>query len=1110
MKKLAKISLAVLLVLVVAVIGLTLYVKVKYPPERLKVLLISYLADEYDIRTQIERLDFNLFSGFELNKIVIFGTSHDSTLAPEWGGFPLAIEKITFAYRWRSLLSRRLDIDDVTFEQPLFIYRQAPDNSSNLDVILAAFSDTTAAPNDTAAAGLPISIHLKILRVNDLKIFAILASAVDTQRVALGPLNLEVDQIEVDRQANFSGNIKLQCDQANLSYRLTPIAHGAPVRLLTRIDAEIGGAMRGDSAAAKVELALDSSEMYWGKNNSIFPPRLSLRAEARYNLAASDLQIPDLHFSIADQELIAARFSMAAADSVTALDLRVNRGVLDLGQLLALARPQTSGDIHTFLQGLVCSGTLEFSGSELQNDQNGLRYQVALKGHDLAYADPVSKLKIAQSQLRADWITNADSTMKLDAHLAFAAFDVPIATQTVLLTGPGELTINLALAKDFLPQRGNLQFNWQNFSEGKLSGHAVIGPAINPPQRGAWLSRLLGEAEIRADSVELSTLMANAVSGKINSKLALTGKRLDDLNLAFDLHNAPLFYKTEDYDAKIPPYALLAAAKTKIDPELTQLALEDGLLQFKPDTARTPSTARFRANYNIAKSAFRFDLTEAAIILAHVVNALPDTLFKGVDDPFKGMITMQIAGAANANGWLKAQLVGSDSLDYQGNFVVQTDNASYRDLALGLQADRLQIDSKWLMTAQTMTGLFSLVCPAPQMPDYLQQPVPRTTASGKMTIDEKTFTITEGKIGIPDWHAAGTYRVDGEFREKGMQVKTMADLGLHAPEMIVVDRGLSLRGDLQANFIFDQYLPDALDEPQPARFVGQLQIDGLDVTVDTLLSLHDLNANCRFEQEFDLLDLSLKSSPTTPRPAFATAGEALLLYDVFGNVKRKGVMRDDVTRKNVRRENLIEPSRIMIGRINVLGYEISDIVADLAIGNSRFDIPKFSMKLFDGNLAGNLLVGLGNGNPDSISYSTSMQLASIDVSYFRRLSAQLGKSSRISADFALSGTGASPEKLEEVVNNLAGRLNITKIENKVASNLLQTLDPNGTDKGIQNMRLLLKTRWNVKQITFEMKSGFIYASLAPVKPWFAPYSLPSTIDFARLPVRYFLQTSASE
>jgi hypothetical protein len=1086
-KKLVKILLAVLFVLIVAIVGLTIYVKAKYPPERLKALLISHLADEYGIRAQIEHLDFNLFSGFALNKIVIGGTSHDSTLAPEWGNFPLAIEKINFAYHWRSLLSRRLDIDDVTFAQPIFIYRQAPDSASNLDAILAAFSDTTTAPSDIAAAGLPISIHLKTLRVNDLKIFTMLASAVDTQQVTLGPLNLEVDQIEIDRQTNFSGNIKLQCDPASLSYISTPIGQGEPFRLLTRIEAEIGGAMRGDSVAAKMDLAVASSEVHWGESNSISLPRLSLAAAARYNLISSQLQIPDLHFSLTNQELFAARFAMAAADSITTLDLQVNRGVLDLGQLLALARSHTSGNIHTFLQELVCSGTLEFSGSELQSDQNGMRYQIALRGRDLAYADNSAKLKFTGGQLRADWITNADSTMNLAAQLQFETFDVPIDTQTVLPTGPGELAINFALAKDFLPQRGNLKFNWQNFSGGKLSGHAMIAPASNPPQRGSWLSRLLGEAEIRADSVELSSLMANAVNGKVNSKLALIGKRLDELMLSFDLHNAPLTYTTPEYKGKIPAYHLTASSQLALDPSLTRLTLSTGVLRFEP------GQASFGAVYDLAAGAFRFDLPEATLDLAQVRRVLPDTILYAMN-------YAKVHGRGRLNGWLKGRWLKPDSLDYNGSFNVSSENASYADTALGLYADTLRIRSKWLLTASTIGGEYSLFCPEPKFPDYMRQPLRPTTVLGKINADERTFTIAGGEFDILDWHSAGTYRIEGEFLPAGIRMKTTVTLSLHTPVPITVDRGLTLRGNVEANFVLDQYIPDAPKDPQPARFVGQLRSDGLDVTIDTLLSLRNFKADCHFDQEFDLLSLTLKPSPAASPAMLANAGEVLLMYDIFGDV-----LRNDAMRKNVS-----GPSRITIGQMNVFGYQISGVVADLAIGNCRLDIPKFSMKLFDGNLAGNLLVGLGSGNPDSISYSTSMQLASIDVSYFRRLSAQLGKSSRISADFALSGVGASRQKLEEVANNLAGRLNITKIENKVASNLLQMLDPNGTDKGIQNMRLLLKTRWNVRQITFEMKSGFIYASLSPVKPWFAPYSLPTTIDFARLPVRYFLQAPATQ
>jgi uncharacterized protein involved in outer membrane biogenesis len=253
------------------------------------------LAKEYGVRAQIERLDFSLRSGFELEKMTIFGVKHDDILAPEWG--PLAaIEKIKFAYRWRSLLSRRLDIDEVALTRPSLVYRQAPDSSSNVDAILAAFNDSAAAPSDTATTNLPVSIQLKIFHVSDLKICAFMASPVDTQQVVLGPINLDVDQIEVDRQANFSGRMKLQCDPASLSYTATPVGQGNALRLFTNIESEISGVVRGDSIAANGELTVDDSRVDWGNSSAIALPRLSMRAEAQYSLASSRLVVPVFAF----------------------------------------------------------------------------------------------------------------------------------------------------------------------------------------------------------------------------------------------------------------------------------------------------------------------------------------------------------------------------------------------------------------------------------------------------------------------------------------------------------------------------------------------------------------------------------------------------------------------------------------------------------------------------------------------------------------------------------------------------------------------------------------------------------------------------------------------
>lgn len=158
-------------------------------------------------------------------------------------------------------------------------------------------------------------------------------------------------------------------------------------------------------------------------------------------------------------------------------------------------------------------------------------------------------------------------------------------------------------------------------------------------------------------------------------------------------------------------------------------------------------------------------------------------------------------------------------------------------------------------------------------------------------------------------------------------------------------------------------------------------------------------------------------------------------------------------------------------------------------------------------MRGNVLVGYGSGAPEELTYSMALQISSLDVSRLRRIATQVEKGAQLSADFYINGKGVAPQQLNETLNSLTGKLNITKIEKKTATNLLAALDPNGTDAGIQRMRLLLKTGWNVKYMTFEIKNGFVYASLAPVKtkPWAALFNLPTTLDFARLPVKYFVE-----
>lgn len=1092
MKKLAKIFLAVLLFFLAAIIGLTIYVNVKYPSERLRQMLISHLAEAYQLRVTIARLDFNLFSGFVLEDLALLGATDEETP-------PLAVEKITFAYRWRSLLSRQLDISEITISRPSFFYRLNADSSSNLDAMMAAFADSATTPPDTAA-GLPVSIHLQKLALENIQLNAVLASKIDSQAVALGPIDLSVNEIALDRQARFSGKLQLAAEAAAVNYFKTMIRSRDTLALAMNLQANIGSVILGDSVTVQGELALDHAKINLGIAKHFSLPRIGATADLRYHLVSAKLQAPEIRLLIDEKEQLAARFEMVPQNGVSALALRVQRGKINLAEWLHLAREHTSGEWQKFLQTLEGAGELEFSGSEFTQDHKGTAYQITLQGRNLFYADKVSGLKLAGGNLQAHWQTNADSSNVTTGKLVFENFDVPLDTAQILKTGPVDLQFHLALAKDFFPEEGELDLHWQDFSEGNIVVRAAIAPSNIAMSSGAWPARLSGRAEIKIEAMEISPFAAKAASGKISGNLALAGKRLDETALKIYLHNKDIRYETAEYKGTVPDYHLTASSPLRLNSTVTRFSLPNGKLSIEP------AQASFNAVYDMKADTFRFNLPDLAVDLAQVTAALPDTILKSMN-------YAKVKGRGTGNGWLQGKM-SADSLDYNGIFSVQSTDAAYEDSVLGIYTDSLQINSMWNIATAKTTGKYSVACSTPRLPDYLRQPLPPTKAVGKLTVDETTFTIDDGKFEIPAWNAVGNYRVDGEFLPEGIQVKTRIDLGLHAPQPINAGPTTTWRGDLTSQFIIDQYIPNDLAAPQPARLSGWLKIDGLDLAMDTTFAMKNLRADCRFAQDFVLLNLPrddhppitfgmalepeapfqpvliLKSPPESSKQNFASAEQSLLMYDLFRETER---------------------SWLAIDEIDVSGYRLANLAADLRLGNGRFDIPKLSVNLFGGNLAGNFLVGLGNGNPDSIRYATNVQISSIDVSVFRRLRAQLGgKQSRLSANFALSGLGTAPEKLEEIVNNLAGRLHITKIENKVASNLLQMLDPNGTDKGMQNMRLLMKSRWNVKQLTFEIKSGFVYASLSHVKPWYAPFTLPQPLDFSRFPLKPYLKTAVVE
>ncbi len=1078
MKRIFKIAAGALLVFFAVGAGLVVFIRLKYPPERVKQILLGTLAQKYGITATCEQLAFSLFSGFVLDKLTLVEVQGQRAETPADFRSPLSIERINFSYRWRSLLARQLEIDEVEITRPFLRYWQAPDASTNLEAWLAAFTDSVAAVDSTAE--LPISINLKKFRLQDFNLRALMVSAADTQQFSLAHLDAELANIEVDRRSRYRGQFKLLAAPARVEYQAHARA-AAPLRFTGWLPLQASGNMNNEALTANFEVSLAEGRGSLGAQETPLPV-FNASGELQYHFLSSELQLSTLQLQLADAFELAGSFSLKTLPD-TSCNVSVQRGHVDFERLTALLHARRDLAMLSDWQSWHGAGKLEIRDSFFRQNKNGTQYRVALAGEGLSLADSASRLGITGGDLDLRWetapenATNRNSELTCRLHLA--ACGLPLEEQNVLATGPMDLRASFSLTPEYLPSQGDLDLTWQNFSGGKVRARSSFAPKN---ERGFSPKTFKTLLHLEADSLNLAPLSGQSMVGRLRrAVLRVEGESFDNLRLAGAIENDTLTYFTAESFGEIPPDDLQFSALLKTTAAFSHVAFSNGALQCQR------ARAVFQGFYDVGRSVLRFELPEAHAAIAEIMPLLPQDLAGDPAFPY-------LAGTALAQGWFESRMLPSGKFDYTGKLFARAKDGIYADTLSGVFAEKLDIESEWTLVTDSTLGEYRAQCPALRL-DYLPAPLPPAEAEGKLVVYEDRFLIKEGRLEVPAWSVRGEYGVLGKFLPQGMQVRTTFDAGMKAPEKLILGKALALQGNLNMRFTLDQYLPDDAQAPQPAHLAGSLEVEHFNLTRDSSLALRDLNVHAEFAQDFDLLDLTLPPISERKPLALASAGEALLLHEVLGEAQR---------------EHHAAPSRLTLKELQLGNYQCRDISAELELGHGRVEVKQFRMNLFEGNLIGNVLVGLGDGNPDHLTYALSMQASSVDVSRLRRLGAQVEKGSKLSADLSLSGAGASVEKMEEVLAQLAGALNISKIEGKVASNLLQALDPKGTDVGVQRMRLLLKTGWNVKTMKFEIKNGFVYASVSLVKtkPWTALFNLPSKLDFARFPLKYFMQAEA--
>jgi len=156
MKKAYKILAVIAAVLIVTVVGFTLFVKSYLTDERIRTLVAESAEKSLHRKVSLGAISVSIFSGISVKDFAILEKDSDQAF--------LNADAFVLKYQFLPLLSKRLIIDEFAVESPRIVITKKADGSFN-------FSDITRPKEEAAGekkgevSGLPVNLSVKSLRI---------------------------------------------------------------------------------------------------------------------------------------------------------------------------------------------------------------------------------------------------------------------------------------------------------------------------------------------------------------------------------------------------------------------------------------------------------------------------------------------------------------------------------------------------------------------------------------------------------------------------------------------------------------------------------------------------------------------------------------------------------------------------------------------------------------------------------------------------------------------------------------------------------------------------------------------------------------------------------
>jgi hypothetical protein len=553
------------------------------------------------------------------------------------------------------------------------------------------------------------------------------------------------------------------------------------------------------------------------------------------------------------------------------------------------------------------------------------------------------------------------------------------------------------------------------------------------------------------------------IHGKINLHTQFNANGFQDIQVYSDISSPGIAYSFNESLEGIFPISTSARMFLSTDPKFECVVLDSGIC-----TVNDLLSMRMAGDYNVSGKNFDLTVDRGEIENASLIQYLPPQLIKQAGEiKFTGkeQFSMDARGypvddslALAVHAKLCFMDVGFEYpaeqigiRDFQG--VIEVAGNSNR-LHGGVDFD-LDTLSFMLLRSEPFTGV--------------------KLELGWNLQNQDSLWIENGELSIR------TMGLQSDFSLHLGQLKTVPDIdafltvAFQSEDTIEMIQGVSLSGGWSIQTSVETIDPVL----QHYRTGGYLSMDSLCAGQEGGLQVIHANGKMPFQMEVDLKHMSVLPD------------EKYRVRDWF----------DYDNQRDIYLSLLSTLGSITVEEIAVSGYHIRNGVFDIEAQSGRIQIPWFYMHILDGNFGGALLIDLGEGKSGDIAYTVRANASRINSAALANFQSEDTEETELDASFAFQGKGVD---IDQGID-LEGYFHLTKIGPKFAGTLLESMDPQGTDRSIQLTRKLLGAGWKPKLFSFELRHGYVYPLLSLSQPWFSPIRIPGTLQYGRLPLEFFIK-----